>query len=395
MDYKDQIKGFQAAGIAAGIKKDGRKDLGLILASAAVPTVGVFTRNRVQAAPVLLDRQRIGSGQIRAIIVNSGNANCCTGPKGMQDALAMTKAVAEQYQIPPEQVLVGSTGVIGSPLPINSILRAVPELIRQCRPDGFKDFAEAIMTTDTIPKIVSETGTVNGRSFQVVGIAKGAGMIRPDMATLLGFVISDISAAVTDLQPALQSAVDRSFNRISIDGDTSTNDTVLLMAGGGSGVELTDGQRKSAFQRVLDRVMLRLARMLVKDGEGVTKVVEIRVKGAPSEPDARRVVDTVAHSNLVKTAFFGEDANWGRLIAAAGRAGVAFDPNQVDIYFDDVKMVENSTGLGQAAEDRATAILKNPEFRVTIDLKQGSAETSLITCDFSLDYVKINADYRS
>jgi len=390
-----QINGFQAAGLAAGIKKDRKKDLGLLLAAAPIPTAGVFTRNRVQAAPVILDRQRIRSGLCRAIIVNSGNANCCTGEKGIRDATDMAKAVADHLKIPEDQVLVASTGVIGQPLPIVAIANAVPELINACRPAGLADFAEAIMTTDTVPKLVREAGTIDGKQFQVIGIAKGAGMIRPDMATLLGFVVSDIKAPADVLKPALQAAVDASLNRITIDGDTSTNDTVLLMANGTAGVQPTARAHKAEFQRVLDSVLLQLARLLVKDGEGVTKLVEIKVTGAQTAQDARAVADTIAHSNLVKTAFFGEDANWGRLIAAAGRAGVRLDPDRIDIYFDDVQMVANGTGLGQQAEDRATAILKQPEFTVTLDLNAGTGEASVITCDFSVDYVKINADYRS
>ena len=327
-----EIKGFQAAGLAAGIKKNGAKDLGLLLSSGPVPVAAVFTRNRVKAAPVVLDQIRIHPGIGRAIIVNSGNANCCTGEKGMRDAKTMTKAVADQLNIPQEQVLVASTGVIGQPLPIDSIVNTVPELIRACRPAGLADFAEAIMTTDTVSKMVREEGTIDGKAFQVIGIAKGAGMIRPDMATLLGFVVSDIEAPADVLKPALRAAVDASFNRITIDGDTSTNDTVLLMANGSSGVQAIDQAHKAEFQRVLDSVLLQLARLLVQDGEGVTKLVEIRVKGAETARDARSVADTIAHSNLVKTAFFGEDANWGRLIAASGRAGVRLNPDRIDIY---------------------------------------------------------------
>ena len=344
---------------------------------------------------MILDRQRIRSGLSRAIIVNSGNANCCTGEKGIRDATAMAKAVADHLKIPEEQVLVASTGVIGQPLPIAAIANAVPELINACRPAGLADFAEAIMTTDTVPKLVREAGTIDGKPFQVIGVAKGAGMIRPDMATLLGFVVSDIEAPADVLKPALQAAVDASLNRITIDGDTSTNDTVLLMANGAAGVQTTARAHKAEFQRVLDSVLLQLARLLVKDGEGVTKLVEIKVTGAETAQDARSVADTIAHSNLVKTAFFGEDANWGRLIAAAGRSGIRLDPDRIDIYFDDVQMVANGTGLGQQAEDRATAILKKSEFTVTLDLNAGTGEASVITCDFSVDYVKINADYRS
>jgi glutamate N-acetyltransferase/amino-acid N-acetyltransferase len=250
------------------------------------------------------------------------------------------------------------------------------------------------MTTDTIPKVISETGQIEGRSYTITGVAKGAGMIRPDMATMLCFVATDIDATPNVLSGALTAAADRSFNRITIDGDTSTNDTILLMANGLSKAVLKTETREN-FQHRLDSVLLQLAKMVVKDGEGVTKFVEVVVEGAANEADAKSVAYTVAQSNLVKTALFGEDANWGRIFAAAGRSGVGINPDRIDIYFNHVMLVENGVGCGEAAETEATTVIKQPEFAIRIDLKMGHAAFSVFTCDFSIDYVKINADYRS
>jgi glutamate N-acetyltransferase/amino-acid N-acetyltransferase len=389
------VDGFLAAGVSAGIKKKNKKDLGLIVSSRPASVAGVFTRNRVAAAPVVLDRERIRSGSARAIVVNSGNANCCNGEQGIKDAVAMAEFVGEKLAVPAQQVLVASTGVIGEPLPIENIAAAVPELVQACRPDGFSDLAEAILTTDTVPKIAAAGATVDGKDFRLLGIAKGAGMIRPDMATLLCFVVSDVSAAPELLQAALTTAVDRSFNRISVDGDTSTNDSVLVLANGTSGVVLTQPSHQAVFQRCLDDLLLRLAKMCVKDGEGATKMVEIIVTGALSDRDARAVSETVAHSPLVKTALFGQDANWGRILAAAGRAGVDLDPDAVDVFFGEVQMVKNGSGCGKKAEAMATRVLQTPEFAIRIELNKGSGRAAMLTCDFSVDYVRINADYRS
>jgi glutamate N-acetyltransferase / amino-acid N-acetyltransferase len=387
--------GFEAAGIAAGLKKKSKKDLGLIFSKVPANVAGVFTRNRVKAAPVILDKERIKSGVCQAIIVNSGNANCCTGEQGIRDAETMASLSAAELGISEDLVLVASTGVIGEPLPIEKIKTAIPDLIGSLQPEGISDLAESIMTTDTVPKIVSAQGVVEGKSFIVTGVAKGAGMIRPDLATMLCFVFTDVSATSKILKESLASAIDRSFNRITIDGDTSTNDTVLMMANGLSGAVIETPGDKAIFQKVIDRIFLDLAKQLVRDGEGVTKLVEIIVQGAASDSDARKVADTVAHSPLVKTAFFGEDANWGRIIGAVGRAGVDVDPDKIDLYFNDVQMVKAGLGCGKAVEAEATKVLKNSEFTVAVHLNIGQGFGSMITCDFSVDYVKINADYRS
>ena len=387
--------GFKFAGVVSGLKKNGRKDLALIYSETSANVAGVFTRNQVKAAPVILDMQRIVSGSCRAVLANSGNANCCTGEKGIQDAILTARWTAQELELLEEQVLVASTGVIGEPLPVDKIQKALPGLVKALDSDRLLDFAEAIMTTDTIPKVVSRRGNLDGKTFTVTGIAKGSGMIRPDMATLLCFVMTDITAEPQVLKEMLLASTDRTLNRITVDGDTSTNDTALLIANGLSRTSLNKSAAKKQFQLVLDEVMMTLARQLVKDGEGATKLVEIAVKGAKSNQDALQVAETVAHSNLLKTALFGEDANWGRILAAAGRSGVPIKPDATDVYFADVLMVRNGMGCGKKAEAEATKILKQPEFILTIDLKAGNGLASVLTCDFSIDYVKINASYRS
>ena len=388
-------QGFKFAGVASGLKKNGQKDLGLIYSETPAKVAGVFTRNQIKAAPVLLDMQRITSGTCQAVIVNSGNANCCTGAKGMQAAVSVAHWTAAKLGIPEEQVLVASTGVIGEPLAVEKIRTALPDLINILDADGASVFAEAIMTTDTVPKVVTQRGHLGGASFTVTGVAKGSGMIRPDMATLLCFVMTDIAAEPELLKEMLLAATDRTLNRITVDGDTSTNDTALLIANGLSGAVINSEAGRKEFQGILDAVLMSLGRQLIKDGEGATKLVEIAVKGAKSDADAYQIADTAAHSNLLKTALFGEDANWGRILGAVGRAGVSIQPDAIDVYFADVMMVKSGMGCGKKAEAQATEILKQPEYTITIDLKAGKGTSSVLTCDFSIDYVKINADYRS
>ena len=387
--------GFQAAGVAAGLKKNGKKDLGLIYSEVPLTVAAMFTRNLIKAAPVLLGQQRTANGRCRAVIANSGNANCCTGEQGRRDAIRMGNLVAKGLRVDDDEVLVSSTGVIGEPLPIEKIESAAPGLIAALSPGGLADFAEAIMTTDTVPKILSRTGQVTGKTFTVTGVIKGAGMIRPDMATMLCYVMTDIAARPDVLQKTLAKAVDRSLNRMTVDGDTSTNDTVLLMANGLSKVDLNDAESKEVFQSVLDEVMIGLAQWLIKDAEGATKLVEVVVKGAPTKPAAHKIADTVANSPLFKTALYGEDANWGRILAAVGRAGIPVELEKIDIFFGSVQMVKSGFGCGKEAEAEATRVLQQEEFRVTVDLNLGRETETVFTCDFSLDYVKINANYRT
>jgi glutamate N-acetyltransferase/amino-acid N-acetyltransferase len=297
--------------------------------------------------------------------------------------------------LPEEEVMVASTGVIGQPFPIEKIEAAAQTLVKSLSFTGFEDFAMSIMTTDTVPKLSSRKGLCDGKPYSIAATVKGAGMIRPDMATLLCFICTDAAVENPFLQEALKIAVDRSLNRITIDGDTSTNDTTLLLANGQSGAVLKTADHKQEFQLLLNDLLMDLARQVVRDGEGVTKTVEVRIQGAATMEDAEKVADTIAHSPLVKTAFFGQDANWGRIIAAAGRAGAQMDSERVDLYFDQIQIVERGLYCGEEAEKKASAVLKKSEFTVTLDLNIGNAKTWILTCDFSVDYVKINADYRS
>lgn len=392
---KTTCKGFRASGVAAGLKKSGDPDLGLIVSDAPANAAAMFTRNKVIAAPVKLDKEHIVSGRCRAIIANSGNANCSTGPEGLQAARDMAASAARLLNVDDTDVLVASTGVIGEPLPIQKIKDAVPDLVAGLRPDGFREVACAIMTTDTQPKVLTATGQIDGKTVTLTAVAKGAGMIRPDMATMLCFVCTDANVPCPVLNDTLKKAVDISFNKISVDGDTSTNDTVLILANGHSGVFIENDEHIKIFQTLLSRLLTDMARWLVRDGEGVTKLVEVRVKGAASGSDAEKIAETISHSPLVKTAFFGEDANWGRIIGAAGRSGAQVDQDKIHLFFDGVQMVKDGIGCGRQAEGEATKVLKKPEFVVTIDMNLGSHEAFFITCDFSIDYVKINADYRS
>jgi glutamate N-acetyltransferase/amino-acid N-acetyltransferase len=392
---KIEVPGFVAGAIGAGLKKNKKKDLGIIFSEVPACAAAVFTTNQVQAAPVLLDKERIKSGRAQAIVANSGNANACVGPRGLRDAKAMARAAAQAFGIGEELVLVASTGVIGQPLDLPAIEAALPRLSGQLNPSGLLEVAEAIMTTDTFPKAVSTQTLVGDRRFTVAAVAKGAGMIRPDMATMLCFVCTDVGATPGALGEALRKAVHRSFNAITVDGDTSTNDTVLVLANGLSELHLAHGPCAEAFEKVLNEVLSTLALQIVQDGEGATKLVSLEVKGASSEGQARQVAYTVANSPLVKTALFGEDANWGRIMAAIGRAGVPIDPEGIDIFFDAVRLVKNGQGCGREAEAAATQILKTARFTITIDLRLGRRGATIHTCDLSTDYVKINAAYRS
>jgi glutamate N-acetyltransferase/amino-acid N-acetyltransferase len=389
--------GFQWSGISAGIKPGGAKDMGIILSNMPARAAAVFTKNRVKAAPVLLDMERIVSGICQAVIVNSGNANCCTGDQGMRDARTTTRLAAEELGIEEEWVLVASTGVIGVPLPMEKVTAAVPKAVEALSADGFYDFATSILTTDQFPKTVSEVFRMDdGSEFSITAAAKGAGMIHPDMATMLCFVCTDIQAAPDALAEILGRAVDYSFNRTTVDGDTSTNDTVVIMANGMSDAGLVTDSDKRRFQQALDEVLLEVAKMVVRDGEGATKLIEVNVRGARSAGEARRVAEVVAGSPLVKTAFFGEDVNWGRIMAAVGRSGVDMQPEKLDIFYDTVQVVSNGRGCGPAAEEAAGKVIRQNEISLVINLNTGgTGNAALFTSDLSLDYVKLNAHYRS
>jgi glutamate N-acetyltransferase/amino-acid N-acetyltransferase len=390
-------KGFRAAACSSGIKKSGKLDMALIVADQPVDCAGVFTTNKVVAAPVRLTESRVRQGLCQAILVNSGNANACTGEKGLQDAKYCGDLVAEALDIAPEFVAVASTGVIGVPLPVYCFDEHVSTLCRMLGNDQFDGAARAIMTTDAFPKISSRKLNLGGAEVNILGLAKGAGMIHPDMATMLAFVMTDASMADGLLDMSLKNSVNASFNRITVDRDTSTNDMALLLASGVAGNEkITAGSvEMELFSRALGEVMLDLAKMIVRDGEGATKLVRIQVEGALSDSDALAAARSIATSQLVKTAFFGEDANWGRIIAAAGYAGIEMDPEQASIRFDHVTLVEKGLTLGPEQEALASEVLKKPEFTVTVKLGPGDGSAYYYTSDLTYDYVKINAAYRS
>ena len=393
-----QVKGFLAAAAPAGIRYTGRLDLGLIFSQTPAVTAGAFTTNKVKAAPVQLDMELLRSGLAQAILVNSGNANACTGKEGMDQAQATGVLAARELGIDPSLVQVASTGVIGQPLRLEPFVKAMPGLVAGLSPDGFAQVAQAIMTTDLASKIATATVDICGVEVSILGVAKGSGMIMPDMATMLCFVVTDAQIVFPVLNRLVKAGVGQTFNRITVDGDTSTNDTVLVMANGAAGnpwIDEDNPQGAALFGDALKGVFKELALKVVADGEGATKLVTIRVAGARDEDEALNAAQTIANSALVKTAFFGEDANWGRIIAALGRSECTFDPQRVGVSFDGVSLVENGVALGADREAAATAVLKQPRFTVTVQLSEGHAEAEVYTCDFSYDYVKINADYRS
>ncbi len=405
-----EVRGFKAAAVRSGIRSKDRLDLGLIISEVPAAAAGVFTTNRVQAAPVVLGRQRLAGGRAQAILVNSGIANACTGATGMLNARLCGAMAGDALGIEEGLVQPASTGVIGMQLDVECFRLGIPRLrsiitgeeaadqaAGQSGESGLNAVARAIMTTDTVPKTAARSCLIDGVEVRLAGVAKGAGMIMPDMATMLCFILTDAAVEPKLLRAMLKRSVDASFNRISIDGDTSTNDTVLMMANGRAGTPplVAETEAQLEFQQQLDDLCLDLARQIVRDGEGASKLVTIRVEKAADAEQASLAARTIANSSLVKTAFFGEDANWGRIIAALGRSGAEFDPEAVNISFDDVVMVQGGFGLGADAEARATEVLHRPEFTVTINLEAGSAAADYLTCDFSLDYVRINADYRT
>ncbi len=389
--------GFRAAGIYCGIKKKKQLDLALLVSEKEGPVAGVFTTNRIVAAPVVLDRLHLKKGIGRAILVNSGNANACTGPEGMRTAVDMAQLVATALQTPLHTIFVGSTGVIGQPLPLTCIKRGMPTLLARISRHGGREAAQAIMTTDLKPKKVAVRARLGGHMVTVGGMAKGSGMIHPNMATMLAYLTTDVAISRRTLQLALRQAVDQSFNCITVDGDTSTNDTVLCLANGMAGNEtIKPGSSDfTNFCAMVQTVCQTLALKICWDGEGVTKVVRIQVQGAKTAQSARQVAQTIATSSLVKTALFGGDANWGRVMAALGRAGVPIDPMRVSLQFGDVAMVRRGQSLGPGAERRLTKVFQKRDFTILVDLGLGKSGSHMWTTDLSYEYVRINASYRS
>ncbi len=391
------IQGFKFSTVEAAIKKPGRKDLALIFSTVPATAAAVFTTSTVKAAPVLLSAERIAGGTAQALLVNSGNANACTGDNGMTVARETSRLVAEGLGISPDLLQVSSTGVIGAQMPLDRFTAAIPALIAGRSTGTLADVAAAIMTTDTFAKLETGHGEAGGIGYTVAGIAKGAGMIMPNMATMLSFIITDAAIEPAFLQQTFRRAVDVSFNAITVDGDMSTNDTCLIMANGMAGNPvITEGSVEGeAFAALLHTILLSLAQQIVKDGEGATKFVEVRVTGALSDADAKRAALAIANSSLVKTAFFGQDANWGRIFAAVGYSGAEVDQNRLSLCFDDVCMARNGIFAGGDAEARGTAVLKQKVFTVSVDLGIGSGAATMYTSDLTHEYVSINADYRS
>ena len=391
------VPGFLAGGIPSGIKANNEKDIALIYSEIPAVTAAVFTQNRVKAAPILVSMERVKAQVCQAVIVNSGNANACTGRAGLDDAYTMSKLAALDLNIDESLVLVASTGVIGRRLPMERIYRGIPRLTESLTPYGITSAAEAIMTTDTYPKVVLRKGSINGKEVTVCGIVKGSGMIMPNMATMLSFILTDADIEIESLEEVFREGIKYSFNSISVDGETSTNDMAVILANGMAGNPTISlgSEGLGLFKNLLMEVLVELSRMIVKDGEGATKFVEIRVVNAERKDDAERVAFSVANSNLVKTAFFGEDCNWGRIVSATGASGAKLDPDKVNVSFDDIMVVKNGMGMGDDIEEKANKVLQKGEFRIIIDLNCGSKETRVFTTDLSPEYIKINADYRS
>ncbi|MCW3490075.1 bifunctional glutamate N-acetyltransferase/amino-acid acetyltransferase ArgJ [Dethiobacter alkaliphilus] len=388
-------RGFSAAGIHCGIKKN-KKDLALIYSEVPAKAAGTYTKNRFQAAPVIVSRENLQNGKARAVICNSGNANACSGEQGLQDARRMAALTAEMLSIDPGEVVVSSTGVIGQYLPMEIVDAGIRQVAKSLSPQGGPDAAEAIMTTDLISKEVAYEVEIGGETVTVGGIAKGSGMIHPNMATMLAFITTDCAISTELLQKALKYTVDRSYNLITVDGDTSTNDMAVMLANGLAGnAEITsENQDYQRFVEVLQRVNTELSQKIVRDGEGATKFLEVRIEHAASFLDGKTLAMGILDSNLVKTAFFGEDANWGRIVSAMGQTDVEFYPERVNIWLGDLQVTKDGQGL-HFDEDHAKEILKHKDITIRVDLGMGEETVTAWGSDLSYEYVTINASYRS
>ena len=387
------VPGFRFAGVAAGLRNEpGRKDLGVIAADSSAAAAGVFTTNRVKAAPVLIAQERVRRGRLRAVGANSGSANCFTGKPGLKLTLDSTAALAQALGCAPELVAPCSTGVIGRPYDLVRYREGISAAVAALHPAALDDFATAIMTTDTRPKIASATLRLGGKTVTLAGCAKGAGMIEPKMATMLAFVMTDAAVSPSILRGALREALPRSFNAVTVDGDMSTNDTLLLMASGAAGNRPLEGRERGRFNAAVADISAALARELVRDGEGATKLVTVEVRGARNASDADRVARQIANSPLVKTAFFGCDPNFGRILMAVGKAGVAIDLDRIEVAMGGIKLASRGA-LHVDALAAAAQRMRDREFALTVDLKLGKAFARIMTCDLSYGYVKSNAEY--
>ena len=397
--------GFQFAAVKAGLKKSGRTDFAVIVAEtpagAPVSAAALYTANQITAAPITVDKENLlaSGGRVRVVAVNAGNANCAAGQAGLDAARATCAAAAVEFGCLPEEVFPSSTGVIGVPLPVEKLVTALPEIKAGlgAESDHFQQVARAILTTDLVEKTAFARFVVDGKEVRIAAVGKGSGMIHPRLippephATMLVYILTDAEADPAALQRILGRAAEVSFNRISVDGDTSTNDTVLLLASGASGVRVLDGDEE--FEAALTQVATSLARQIVADGEGVTHVVELRLNGAASDGDAVKVAKSIAHSPLVKTAWTGNDPNWGRLMAAIGNSGAAIEPNRINIWFGELPICRDGGRAAELDEKAAHAYLSQPEFSITIELNQGDGSCVFWTTDLTAEYVRINADY--
>lgn len=388
-------KGFAFSTIEAAVKKPGRKDIALIYSEVPGNIAGAFTTNSVKAAPVRICMEKVKSGKAQTIVVNSGNANACTGKQGVKDANQMIAVLSKRLGVKPSLIYPCSTGVIGTPMPMERILPSLDLLAEGLGKASLNDVAKAIMTTDTFPKIVNKRIKIGKNFGTICGICKGAGMIAPKMATMLCFIITDIAVEQKTLNMILKNSVRKSFNRITIDGDMSTNDTVLILANGFMKNRAVN--RKSehfdAFKKAVDNITYELSKLVVKDGEGATKSIEVAVKGAGKEFDAEKAAFAVASSNLVKTAIYGNDANWGRIMCALGYSGIKFKEEKTDIYFNNVKVAKG--GLTNNKDIEAGEALLSNEIKITIDLHSGNSRARVLTCDLTEEYIRINAEYRT
>ncbi|MDY6799388.1 MAG: bifunctional glutamate N-acetyltransferase/amino-acid acetyltransferase ArgJ [Pseudomonadota bacterium] len=392
------VRGCRLGIASAGIKKPGRKDLVVLELAEGSQVAGIFTRNRFCAAPVTLTRQHMVQAASRYLLINTGNANAGTGEKGLKDARACCEALAREVGVDAARVLPFSTGVIGEPLPVDKIVQGIPEALGNLSENHWAEAASGIMTTDTRPKGATRRLELNGKTVTISGISKGAGMIRPNMATMLGFIATDADVEPELLDTLASELGEKSFNRITIDGDTSTNDACMLIATGGSDAETItrDSPYLAAFRAALEEVFLELAHAIVRDGEGATKFVTIDVSQAASQQEALDVAYTVAHSPLVKTALFASDPNWGRILAAVGRSGIDdLDVNRLVIWLGDVCLVRDGGRAGDYSEERGQAVMDQEEITIRIELGRGPVNETVWTCDFSHDYVTINAEYRT
>jgi len=391
-------RGFRFGAAKAGLKKSGRTDFALIVADEPASAAAAFTANRVIAAPLIVDKQHLSAtgGKVRVVAINAGNANCAAGQAGLHAANATCIAAASQFNCKPEEVFPSSTGIIGVPLPFEKLIAALPALAARlsAESDRFTEVAQAILTTDLVEKTGFARMQIDGKEVRIAALCKGSGMIHPQLvphATMLVYVLTDAAVEPAILQKYLNEAIEVSFNRISVDGDTSTNDTVLLLASGASGATVSAGNEE--FAGALTQVCTSLARQIVADGEGVTHVVELRIEGAATDADALRAAKAIAHSPLVKTAWAGSDPNWGRLVAALGYSGAAIDPDRIDIWFGELRICRDGGRAAELDEAAAHAYLKQPEFSIRIDLHQGEGSCVFWTTDLTAAYVHINADY--